>query len=135
MTAWTKPKESVDDHLAEVAGEELLSCTITLRSVFVSCICMIWCASHAVQLMSPSTLPCFSSFFLYLTSVSFSPASRTWCLGWYVRVSGFEAGLAVFMCTHRVVLSSFVFRLSSLSLPCSCAHHWGPVSFPFICTC
>ena len=27
----------------------------------------------------------------------------------FVRVSGFEAGLAVFMCTHRVVLASFIF--------------------------
>ena len=43
-----------------------------------------------------------------------------------VRVSRFEAGLAVFMCTHRMVLASFVFRLSSLSLLCSCAHRWVP---------
>ena len=51
------------------------------------------------------------------------------------RVSGFEAGLAVFMCWHRVVLVSFVFHLSSLSLPCSCAHRLVPVSFPFTCAC
>ena len=55
-----------------------------------------------------------------------------------VRVSGCEAGLAVFICTHRVVLGSFVFRLSLvflLFLLCSCAHRWVPVSFPFICAC
>ena len=34
----------------------------------------------------------------------------------HVSVSGFEAGLAVFMWTHHVVLASFVFRLSSPSL-------------------
>ena len=41
------------------------------------------------------------------------------------------------MCKHRAVLASFVFRLSSLSLSllCSCAHRWVPVSFPFICAC
>ena len=31
-------------------------------------------------------------------------------------MSGFEAGLAVFMCTHRVVLASFVFLLSFFSV-------------------
>ena len=41
--------------------------------------------------------------------------------GGNVRVSGFEAGLAVFICTHRVVLGSFVFRrFSSLHLLSSC---------------
>ena len=29
----------------------------------------------------------------------------------------------------------FVFRLSLLSLLCSCAHRWVPVSFPFTCAC
>ena len=54
-----------------------------------------------------------------------------------VRVSGFEAGLAVFICAHRVVLGSFVFvfRLSLLSLLYSCAYRWVPVSFPFTCAC
>ena len=52
-----------------------------------------------------------------------------------VTVSGFEAGLAVFMCTQRVVFASFVFRRSPLSLLCSCAHRWVPVSFPFTCAC
>ena len=33
-----------------------------------------------------------------------------------VRVSGFEAGLAVFMCTHHVVPTSFVFLLSFFSV-------------------
>ena len=30
-------------------------------------------------------------------------------------MSGFEAGLAVFMCTHRMVLASFVFLLCLFS--------------------
>ena len=33
----------------------------------------------------------------------------SWLAGGNVRVSGFEAGLAVFICAHRVVLGSFVF--------------------------
>ena len=36
----------------------------------------------------------------------------------YVRVSGFEAGLPYLFCTHRVVLASFVFRLSLVFLLC-----------------
>ena len=40
----------------------------------------------------------------------------SWLAGSNVRVSGFEAELAVFMCTHRVVLASFVFHLLSSCL-------------------
>ena len=60
------------------------------------------------------------------------------CITWFpkfngsVRVSRLEAGLAVFMCTHHVVLASFVFRLSSLSLLCSCAHRCGCLSLYII---
>ena len=66
---------------------------------------------------------------LFLTCMAFPPDN--------VSVSGFEAGLAVFICAHRVVLGSFVFvfRLSLLSLLYSCAHRWVPVSFPFTCAC
>ena len=32
----------------------------------------------------------------------------SWLAGGNVRVSGFEAGLAVFICAHRVVLGSFL---------------------------
>ena len=53
-----------------------------------------------------------------------------------VRVSGFEAGLAVFMCTHRVVLVFFrLFIFSPAVFLCSCAHRWVPVSFPITCAC
>ena len=49
----------------------------------------------------------------------------------------------IYLHVHRVVLASLscVFRLSSffslptLSLLCSCAHRWVPVSFPFTCAC
>ena len=60
---------------------------------------------------------------------------RTSCFLATVRVSGFEAELAVFMCTHRVAwclrLSSFVFLLCLFSA----LVRTEPVSFPFICAC
>ena len=43
-----------------------------------------------------------------------------------VRVSGFEAGLAVFMCTHRLVLVSFVFLLCLFSALVSTAGCLSP---------
>ena len=81
---------------------------------------MIWRASHAVQFTWFMCLyPSLFSPFFFLCHF-FSPASRRGVLvgGGNVRVSGFEAGLAVFICTHRVVLGSF--RLSSLHLLSSC---------------
>ena len=69
-----------------------------------------------------STLPCFPPFFVICHLFFFLPPRGRGVLvgGGNVRVSGFEAGLAVFICTHRVVLGSFVFRLSSLHLLFSC---------------
>ena len=84
--------------------------------LYLNSTCMIWRASHAVHLMCLSTLLCFplssfSAIFFFLP-----PRGRGVLVGGgNVRVSGSEAGLAVFICTHRVVLGSFVFRLFIVS--------------------
>ena len=59
----------------------------------------------------------FSLFFFSAIFFSRLEDVASWLAGGNVRVSGFEAGLAVFICAHRVVLGSFVFvfRLSSFS--------------------
>ena len=56
-------------------------------------------------------LPSLFSPFFFLCHFFFSRLEdvASWLAGGNVRVSGFEAGLAVFICTHRMVLGSFVF--------------------------
>ena len=105
-------KESVDDRLDEAAGEELavqLNDHVEVNICF--CTCMIWRASHAVQftwVMCLSTLPCFLPFSFSAIFFSRLEHVASWLAGGNVRVSGFEAGLAVFICAHRVVLGSSV---------------------------
>ena len=76
---------------------------------------------------------------LSLPFVFFSPASRTWRLRWQGVMSecpGSSPGWP-YLCVRTawcLRVSSF-FCLSSLSLPCSCAHRSVPVSFPFACAC
>ena len=59
--------------------------------------------------MCLSTLPCFLPFSFSAIFFSRLEDVASWLAGGYVRVCGFEADLAVFFCTHRVVLGSFVF--------------------------
>ena len=95
-----------------------------------------------------STYVVYVSFYPYLFSPFFflchflSPALRTWRLGWQEVMSeclGSRPAWPYLFARTAWCLglssSSFVFRLSLLSLLCSCAHRWVPVSFPFTCAC
>ena len=111
-------KESVDDRLDEAAVEELLSCTIMSRSIFVSCTCMIWCASHAVQFMSLSTLSCFpSSSFCAICFFSRLEDVASWLAGGneLSECPGSKSGRPYYVYAPR---GACVFRLSFIFLLC-----------------
>ena len=106
---------------SDIAGEELLSCTITSRWIFVFVLelylhdlaCQPCCSLDVY--FYPSL---FSPFFVLCNLYFFSPATRTWRLGWQGVMSGCP-GLRPGW-PYLFARDAWCFRLSSLHLLCSC---------------